>query len=161
MIELKGTVPRDARWVENGLKRCVLTTNYITASLLFLILKRHHHKKSLKPVLDSKQQLNWLCRVNWQNPANDGLRTFSSIDLLQVTSCKLRASSYELRAASCELQASSYELQAASYKLRDMRYKLRAKRYEIKKSHLRRLMMVRYSPAPYYDCTVQTCTVHW
>jgi hypothetical protein len=39
----KGTVQRDGRWVENGLKRCVLI-NYLTASLLFLILKRYHHR---------------------------------------------------------------------------------------------------------------------
>ncbi len=46
---LKGTVRWDARWVENGLKRCILT-NYMTASLPFLFLKRHHHEKSIKPV---------------------------------------------------------------------------------------------------------------
>ncbi len=35
-LYLKGTVRQDARWVENGLKCCVLT-NYITASLLFFL----------------------------------------------------------------------------------------------------------------------------
>ncbi len=106
VIFFKGTVRRDARWVENGLKRCVLTNN-ITASHLFFILKRHHHEKSLKPVSASKQQLHWLCRLNWQNPANDGLRTFNSIDFLQVTSYKLRASIYELRASSFKLRVTS------------------------------------------------------
>ncbi len=45
---LKGTVRRDARWVENRLKRCILT-NYMTVSLPFLFLKRHHHEKNIKP----------------------------------------------------------------------------------------------------------------
>ncbi len=49
LLEFKGTVRQDARWVENGLKRCILT-NYMTASLPFLFLKRHHHEKGLKPV---------------------------------------------------------------------------------------------------------------
>jgi hypothetical protein len=52
-----GTVQRDAKWVENGLKRYLLRNN-ITASLLILILKRQHHEKSKKPVSVSKQQLN-------------------------------------------------------------------------------------------------------
>jgi hypothetical protein len=102
---LKWTVGRDVRWVENGLKQSILA-NYRTASLLFKILKRHHHAKSIKPVLASKKQLNWICGLKWQNTANDGLHTFNSIDF----------------AASPELRARSYRLQATNYK---------AKRYEI------------------------------
>jgi hypothetical protein len=47
--QFKGTVRRDATGAENRLKRSVLT-NYMTASLNFFILKRHHHEKSKKPV---------------------------------------------------------------------------------------------------------------
>jgi hypothetical protein len=122
---LKGTVRRDARWVGNGLKQCVLT-NYITASLSFWVLKWHHHENSIKPVSASKQQLNWICRLNWQCPANDVLHTFNSIDL--SLSHELQATSFKLRAASCELQATSYKLQV---QLQNTRYELRAKRYEI------------------------------
>jgi hypothetical protein len=46
-VLFKGTVRRDATGVENRLKRSVVT-NYMTASLYFLILKRHHHEKSKK-----------------------------------------------------------------------------------------------------------------
>jgi hypothetical protein len=41
---LKGTVRRDLRGVENRLKRSVLI-NCKTASLYYLILKGHHHKR--------------------------------------------------------------------------------------------------------------------
>ncbi len=120
-VIFKRTVRRDARWVKNGLTRCVLT-NYMTASLLFLFLKRHHHEKSIKPVSASWQQLNWICWLNWQNPADDGLRTFNAINL---------SASHELKATSCELQASSFKLRATSSEPRDTKYELRAKRYEI------------------------------
>jgi hypothetical protein len=49
-LSIKGTVQLEARQVENGLKRCILT-KYITALLLLLILKRHHHQKGIKQVL--------------------------------------------------------------------------------------------------------------
>jgi hypothetical protein len=141
----KGTVRRDARWVENGLKRCVLT-NYTTASLLFFFLKRHHHEKSIKPVSASLQQLNWICRLHWQNPANDGLHTFNSIDFSK--SHELQATSLKQQAASFELQATSYELQVMSYEIRNMSYELRDTSYKI-------------APAPADECTVQPCTVVW
>jgi hypothetical protein len=44
---LKGTVRRDVTRVKNRLKQFVLT-NYITALLYFLILKRHLHQRSKK-----------------------------------------------------------------------------------------------------------------
>ncbi len=154
-MSIKETVRRDARWVENGLKRCVLT-NYITASLLFLILKRHHHEKAIKPVSAFKQQLNWICRLNWQNPANGGLRTFNSIDF--PTSHKLQAMSFELQAASFKLQALSYELQVMSYEIQDMSYELRDTRYKI--------APVWADDSKSQPCTVvwlysETCTIHW
>jgi hypothetical protein len=42
---LKGTVRRDVTRVNNRLKQLVLT-NYVTASLYFLILKRHLRERS-------------------------------------------------------------------------------------------------------------------
>jgi hypothetical protein len=42
------------------------------------------------------KRLYWICELNWQNPANDGLRTLKSIDCC----CKPQASSYELGATS-------------------------------------------------------------
>ncbi len=143
--DVKGTVRRDARWVKNGLKRCVLT-NYMTASLLFLFLKRHHHEKSIKPVSASWQQLNWICRLNWQNPANDGLRSFNSIDF--STSHELQATSLKPQAASFNFQATSYELQVMSYEIRNMSYELIDMRYKI-------------APATVDDGMVQPCTVVW
>jgi hypothetical protein len=86
-----------------------------------LILKRHHHEKSI-------------CGLNWQNPANDRLRTLNSRDFLQSTRLKLQAASFKL-------QATNYELQVASYKLRDRSYKI--------------------VPAPADYSIVQPCSVVW
>jgi hypothetical protein len=127
--------------------------NYRTAPLLFFIVKGYHLEKSIKPFSASKQQLNWICGLNWQSPANDGLRTFNSIDFaaspeLRARSYELQATSYELQAKSYELQATSYELQVTSYKIRDESYELRDTRYKI-------------APAPADESTVQPCTVVW
>jgi hypothetical protein len=112
-----------------------------TALLHFFILKRHHHEKSVKPVSTSKQQFNWIFRLNCQDPAKDGLRTISSIDF---------STSHELRASNSELRASSFKLRllATRYEIRDMSYELRDTRYKI-------------APAPADDSTVQPCAVVW
>ncbi len=90
-------------------------------------------------------ELNWNCRLHWQNPANDGLRMYIQFNRFFY---KSRATSYELKATSCELQASSYELQVMSYKIRNMDHELRDTRYKI-------------TPAPADECTIQPCTVVW
>ncbi len=46
---VKGTVRRDVTGVENRLNQSVLT-NYLPASLHFLILKEHLHERSKKTV---------------------------------------------------------------------------------------------------------------
>jgi hypothetical protein len=45
----KGIVQRDLTGVETRLKRSVLM-NYIVAKFAFLILKEHHHERSIKLV---------------------------------------------------------------------------------------------------------------
>ncbi len=49
--------------------------------------------------------INWICRLNWQNPANDGLRTFNAINF---------STSHEMQATSLKPQAASFKLQATS-----------------------------------------------
>jgi hypothetical protein len=46
---LKGIVQRDLTRVETRLKKSVLLS-YSVGKFLFLILKGHHHEKSIKPV---------------------------------------------------------------------------------------------------------------
>ena len=70
--------------------------------------------------------------------------------VLRTFSYELLATSHELRTSSYELRSSRYELQETRYELRDTRFELWAKKRAIR-SHLRRLMNVRYN----------TCTVHW
>ncbi len=81
-------------------------------------------------------------QVELTKPANDGLRTFNSIDFF--TSHKLQATSFKLRAASFKLQATSYKLQVMSQEIQDMSYELRVRRYKI-------------VPAPADDSMVQPC----
>jgi hypothetical protein len=57
---LQGTVRRDLRGVENWLKRSVLI-NWKTASLYYLILKGHHHKRRKNYF----QRLNNILHWSW------------------------------------------------------------------------------------------------
>jgi hypothetical protein len=95
--------------MEGGSKMGLNDVDLRTVLLLhfFLCLKRHHHEKSIKPVSASKQKLNWICGLNWQDPAKDGLRTFSSIHF--STSHELWATNFKL-----QLWATSYELRDTS-----------------------------------------------
>jgi hypothetical protein len=53
--QVKGIVQRDLTGVETRLRQSVLM-NYIVANLAFLILKEHHHERSIKLVSASQQQ---------------------------------------------------------------------------------------------------------
>ncbi len=101
---------------------------------------REKHKTSFGVLTTIELNL----QVELTNPANDGLRTFNSIDFstshgLQATSLKPQSASFKFQATSYELQVMSYETQNMSYELRDTRYKI--------------------APAPADDGTVQPCTV--
>jgi hypothetical protein len=47
LLYVNGTVQRDASWVENGLKQCLLM-NHITASLLFFNFKETPSREKQK-----------------------------------------------------------------------------------------------------------------
>jgi hypothetical protein len=65
---------------------------------------RQKHKTSFGVLTTIEMNL----QVELHNTANDGLRTFNSIDF---------STSHELQAMSLKQQAESFELQATSYKL--------------------------------------------